>query len=88
MRRGGKCQSRISVPFQDEHKYKHMVRVQYVHTELDQVELGCPGNKSRCERFAGPQVCLSLLLSILEVWQRKIFCLHKREVMTIKTIKS
>lgn len=57
---------------------KHMVRVQYVHTELDQVELlGCPGNKSRCEH--GPQVCLSLLLSILEVWQRKIFCLHKEK---------
>ena len=76
------------MPFQDEHKYKYMVRIQCMHAEPDQMELGCPGSRSRCEGFAGPQVCLSLPLSILEVWQRKIFFLHEREMMTIKTIKS
>lgn len=42
------------MPSQDEHIYEHMVRVQYMHAELDQMELGCLGSRSRQEHFAGP----------------------------------
>lgn len=41
--------------------------------ELDQMESGCPGSSNRCECFAGPQVRLSLMLSILDVRAKKDF---------------